>query len=108
MWDLFESLAYYHWQYVCATESFVYPSHLPMISTINLNMLINLRTFMITILLTHMMYVPIANLFDHDVNSYPCYSIPDESYARLNVMIEIMNERHEYFVSEMKEFGLSY
>ena len=37
--------------------------------------------------------------FDHDVNSYPYYDISDESYAKLNAMIETMNERHEHFVS---------
>jgi len=38
--------------------------------------------------------------FDHDVNSYPYYDVFDEAYARLNAMIEIMNERHENFVNE--------
>ena len=38
------------------------------------------------------------------MNSYPYYDISNESYARLNAMIETMNERHEHFVSEMREF----
>jgi len=40
------------------------------------------------------------------VNSCPHYVISDESYARLNAIIETMGERHENFVSEMREFGL--
>ena len=44
--------------------------------------------------------------FNHDVNSYPYYDVSNECYARLNTMIETMNERHEYFASEMRECGL--
>jgi len=44
--------------------------------------------------------------FDHDVNSYPYYDIYDELYAKLNRMIETMNEQHMQFVSEMIECGL--
>jgi len=44
--------------------------------------------------------------FDLDVNSYHYYDISDESYARLNAIIETMNEQHEHFVSEIREFGL--
>jgi len=40
------------------------------------------------------------------VNSCPYYDISDESYAKLNAIIETMNERHEHIVSEMREFGL--
>jgi len=40
------------------------------------------------------------------VNSYSYYDIFDESYARFNAIIEKMNELHEHFVSEMREFGL--
>jgi len=40
------------------------------------------------------------------VNSCPYYDVFNEAYARLNVMIETMNDRHEHFVSEMREFGL--
>ena len=61
---------------------------------------------MITILFTLMIYVLTVNFFDHDVNSCLCYNVTDEAYARLNAMIETMNERHEHFVSEMREFGL--
>jgi len=40
------------------------------------------------------------------VNSCPYYDISNESYARLNAITGTMNERHEHFVSEMREFGL--
>jgi len=40
------------------------------------------------------------------VNSYPHYDVSDEAYARLNDLVETMNEHHEHIVSEMKEFGL--
>ena len=43
---------------------------------------------------------------DLDVNSCPYYDISDELYARFNVIIGTMNEQHEHFVSEMREFGL--
>ena len=46
--------------------------------------------------------------FDHNVNSCPYYDVSDEAHARLNAMIETMNERHEHFVCEMREFGLLY
>jgi len=42
------------------------------------------------------------------MNSCPYYHISDEIYARLNVIIKTMNEQHEHFVSEMREFGLLY
>ena len=38
------------------------------------------------------------------MNSCPCYDISGESYARLNAIIETMNEQHEHF--EKREFGL--
>ena len=40
------------------------------------------------------------------LNSCPYYDPYDESYAKLDAMIETMNEQHEHFVSEMREFGL--
>ena len=40
------------------------------------------------------------------MNSCPYYDISNESYTKLDAMIEIMNERHEHFVSKMREFGL--
>jgi len=44
--------------------------------------------------------------FAHDVNSCPYYDVSNEAYPRFNVMIETMNERHEHFVSEMREFSV--
>jgi len=43
--------------------------------------------------------------FGHDVNFYFYYDLFYESYARLNAMIEKMNEQHTPFVSEMREGG---
>ena len=40
------------------------------------------------------------------MNSCLYYDVPDESCARLNAMIETMNEQHTHFVNEMWEFGL--
>jgi len=40
------------------------------------------------------------------VNSCPYYDIFNEAYARLNAMIETINERHKHFVNEMREFRL--
>jgi len=47
-----------------------------------------------------------CQFFDHDVNSCPYYDISNECYARLDDVIETMNERHEFFISEMRECGL--
>ena len=44
--------------------------------------------------------------FYHDVNSCPYCDVSTKCYSILNGMIEIINERHEHFVSEMREFGL--
>ena len=44
--------------------------------------------------------------FDHDVNSCPYYDILDSCYAKLNAVIETMNEQHECFVGKMRECGL--
>ena len=49
-----------------------------------------------------------SQFFDHDVNSYPYYDVPDEFYARLNVMIQTVNEWHEHFICEIRECGLLY
>jgi len=43
---------------------------------------------------------------DYDVNSCPYYDVFDEAHARLNAMIETMNERHEHFINETREFSL--
>jgi len=40
------------------------------------------------------------------VYSCPYYDVSDEAYARFNGMIATMNEPHEHFVSEMREFSL--
>ena len=40
------------------------------------------------------------------MNFCPYYDVSNESYARLNAMIVIMDERHKHFISEMRECGL--
>jgi len=50
----------------------------------------------------------IANLFNHDMNSCPYCDVFNESYARLNALIERINEQHKHFVNEAREFGLLY
>jgi len=44
--------------------------------------------------------------FDLDANYCPYYDIFYDSYARVNVVIEIMNDRHECFIGKMGERGL--
>ena len=44
--------------------------------------------------------------FDHDTNSCPYYDISNAYYAKLNAVIEKMNERHQCFVGKMRECGL--
>ena len=40
------------------------------------------------------------------LNIYISHSdVHDESYAKLNAMIEIINGQHKHFVSEMTEYG---
>ena len=43
---------------------------------------------------------------EHDLNSCPYYDISDACDARLNTVIETMNERHECFVGKMRECDL--
>jgi len=80
--------------------------HFPMIYTLNFHGLINLGILIIIVLLIIMLCGNNCQSFDHDANSCPYYDIFDECYARLNAMIEIMNERHMHFVSQMRECGL--
>jgi len=37
--------------------------------------------------------------FDHDVNSCPCYDVSNESYAKLNAMIETMSDMNTLLVT---------
>jgi len=62
MWNLFESLTSYQWQYEFASESFMCPSPPPYDLHVQSHVYINLGMLMNTILLTLMMYVLIANL----------------------------------------------
>jgi len=62
MWDLFESLASYQWQFECASEALYTLPHLPMIYPLNLHVWINLEMLVITILSLLLMPVLVANL----------------------------------------------
>ena len=44
--------------------------------------------------------------FDHDMNFCPYYVISNEWYAKLNAVIETMNEQHECFVGKVREYDL--
>jgi len=106
MWNLFESLAFYQWQYKCASESFMYPSPPPYDLHAQSPCVYQFRDAY-----DHDSSYPhdvcsYCQSFNHDANFCPYYDISDESYARLNSIIDIMNELHEHFVSEMREFGL--
>jgi len=91
IWGLFESFAWYQWHFEIASESFVRPS---------------------PISYDFHAYSPFVfsycESFDHDANFCPYYDIFDDCYARLNAIIETMNERHECFVGKMREGGLLY
>jgi len=106
MWDLFEYLASYRWQHACDNESFACPSPPPYYSHAQSTYTDQFRDAC-----DHYSSYPLdacsyCQSFDYDVKSYPYYDISDESYAKLDAMTETTNERHEHFVSEMREFGL--
>ena len=106
MWDLFRSFASYQWQYECANESFACPSPPPYDLHTQSPCVDQFRNAC-----DHYSSYPLdacsyCQSFDHDVNSCLYYNISNESYAKLNAMIETMNEQHEHFVGKMKEFGL--
>jgi len=102
MWDLFESLASYQWQYECTSESFVCLSQLlyylhtqsPCIDQFKDSY--NHHSSYPHVVCSH------CQSFEHEVNSCLYYDISNESYPRLNAMKETMNERHMHFVSEMR------
>jgi len=103
---LFESLASYQCHCECACESFVCPSLPPYDLHTQSACVDQFRD-----VCDHHSSYPLdvcsyCQSFDHDVSSCPYNDVFDEAYARLNAMIETMNERHEYFVSEMREFSL--
>ena len=108
VWDLLESLSSYQWQYECASESFVCPSssqydlHAQSPYVDQFRDGCNHHSSYLVDVCSH------CQSFNHDVNSCPYYDIFDESYVRLDAMIGTMNERHENFIREMREFGLFY
>jgi len=75
MWNLFESLAWYQWHHENASKSFVCPS---LISY-------DLHAY-------SSLVCSYCQSFEHDANSCPYYDIFDACYAKLDVVIEVMNE----------------
>ena len=107
MWDLFKCLASYQWQYECASESFACPSLPPY----DLHAQSPCADQFKNVCDDYVPYPHVCSYcqpFDHDVNYCLYYNVSNEAYARLNVMIDTMNERHEHFVNEMREFSLLY
>jgi len=106
MWNLFESLDCYQWQCECANESLVCPSQPLHVLYAQSPSIDKFKDFCNH----HSSYPHVVccycQSFDHDVNSYPYYDVYDESYVRLNAMIETIDEQHEHFISEIREFGL--
>ena len=91
LWDLFEYLASYQWQYECANESFACPSPPPYDLHAQSPCVDQFRDacdYSSSYPLDACSY---CRSFDHDVNSCPYYDISNESYAQLNAMIETMN-----------------
>ena len=108
MRDMFESLACYQSHYEYASEYFVCSSphaydlyaESPHVNPVR------------GIFDHHSFYLHVVcyyyQSFDHDVNSCPHYDVSDECQVKHNAMIETVDQEHEHFVSEMREFGLLY
>ena len=106
MWDLFKSLVSYQWQSDCASEPFMCPFPPPYSLHAQSSCVNELRD-----LCHHSSSYPLGvcsyyQFFDHNLNFCPYYDVFDESYIRLNDMIETMNEQRKCFVGTMREFGL--
>jgi len=106
IWNLFESLASYQWQCECTSESPVYPSPPPYDLHAQSQCVDQLRDACDRYSSYPLDACSYCQSFSHDVNSCPSYDVFNESCTKLNALIEIMKERHEHFVSEMREFGL--
>ena len=104
MCDLFESLAYN--QCDSASECFVCLSLLPYGLHAQSPCVDQFRdAYHRHFSYSHVIY-SYCQCFDHDMNSCPYYDGFDECYTRLNAMMEIMNEKHECFVSRIRECSL--
>ena len=89
---MFESLASYQCQYKCASESSGFPSPPPYDLHAQSPCVDQFRDpcdYYSSFPLDVCSY---CQSYDHDVNSCPYYGISNESYARLNAIIETMNE----------------
>ena len=92
MWHFFNSLAWYQWPYESASESFVYPS--PVLYGLHAQppCVDQFRDpYHHHCSYPHVMR-SYCQSFDHDTNSYPYYDVFDECYAKINAMIETLNE----------------
>jgi len=92
MCALFESLASDQWQCECANESFVCPSPPPYDLHAQSPCIDQFKDGC-----DHHSSYPhdvcsYCQSCDHDVNFYPYYDVSNATYARLNAMIETMNE----------------
>jgi len=103
---LFKSLASYQWQYEYASKSSACPSPSPYDLHAQSPCVDHFKDSYDYYSSYPHDVCSYCQFSDHDVNSCPCYDIFDELYARLNAIIETTNERHEHFLSEMREFGL--
>jgi len=92
MLDLFESLASYQWHCECASESFVYPSSPPYDLHAQSPCVCQFRDACDRYSSYPNDICSCCQSSNYDVNSLPYYDVSNEAYARLNAMIETMNE----------------
>jgi len=85
---------------------FVCPSPFLMVCMLNPYVWFNIRSYIITILLTLMLCALIANLLTMMQIFIHMMIFFDECYARLIAMIKTLNEPHMHFISGMKECDL--
>ena len=102
---MFKSLASYQWQYEYASKSSACPSPSPYDLHAQSPCVDHFKDSYDYYSSFPLDVCSYCQSYDHDVNSCPYYDISNESYARLNAIIETMNEQHEHFVSETREFG---
>jgi len=89
---VFESLASYQCQYKCASESSGFPSPPPYDLHAQSPCVDQFRDACDHYSSSPLDVCSYCQSYDHDVNSCPYYRISNESYARLNAIIETMNE----------------
>ena len=106
MWDLFKSFASYQWQCESTSESFAYSFPPPYGLHAQSPCIDQLKD------LCHhySSYLHVACFFANLLTMmwifFPYYDIFDKSYVRCDATIETMDERHKFFVGEIRKFGL--